>query len=421
MSHRFGTASVAVGALLVCASALVAAEPQSSSKSESWQQSLTKPLYLADSGPADTTIMGLLGKAGASKFLTDNGITIGGYAEVGWSYNFNTPTGNVNPGRVFDFEDQDLTFHQLVVFVDKSVDTAKKTFQVGGRMEWMWGGDARLIHSNGLFDHYGVGNGPDEQFDLTQAYLDLFFPVGNGLTVRVGKFATPIGMEVINPNGNALYSHSYMFGYAIPFTHTGILATYNLTDAISLSAGITRGWEQSLEDNNGCSIDVLASLSWQVNKDLKAIINFSGGPQRAGASDDYRYLLDVVVTYKLGDKLTLGLNADYAWEKNAGTSGQDASWYGIAVYAGYKLNDFFALNLRGEWFEDPDGARGLGTFGSVYEVTFGVDIAPFADKKNLAAFHIRPEVRFDYSSDDFFDGGTKNNQITFGIDAIFSF
>ena len=80
-----------------------------------------------------------------------------------------------NTGRVFDFENQDLTLDQIEVNVQRAVDATKGKWDVGFMIDGMYGADGRLIHSNGL-DFYGPGdasNGgqqfPQNQFDLTQA------------------------------------------------------------------------------------------------------------------------------------------------------------------------------------------------------------------------------------------------------------
>jgi len=287
----------------------------------------------------------------------------------------------------------------------------------------MWGADARLIHANGIFDHYGVNDGPNNQFDPTQFYLDFFLPVGNGLNIRVGKFVTLIGQETINPTGNMFFSHSYQFGFAIPFTHMGAYGTYALSDALTVDFGISRGWEQGFEDNNHDSIDVFGRVSWNINEKsgTKLLVSGIGGPERTNNSGDYRYLLDVIFTTNLSDQLSLTLNGDWGWEENAGIDGDDATWYGVAAYLGYKVNDMVSVNFRGEWFEDPDGARGLGVTGSVWEATLGVDIRPLVSNNTWASLHVRPEIRYDYSNDPLFAGGTKHDQWTFGVDAIFGF
>lgn len=423
MSHRQGAALLAASAFLACAGLVRAAEPQATSNGATASGlSLDRPAYLADTGPADTSLMGVADKLGVGKPLNDFGLTIGGYVEGSTTYNFRNV--KINAGRVFDFENEDPTLNQLVVYIDKPIDFKKHEFQIGGHVEMMYGADARLIHANGIFDHYGVGDGPENQFDPTQFYMDFFMPVGNGLNVRVGKFVTLMGAETINPTNNTLYSHSYLFGFAIPFTHTGIYGTYSFSDAITVDFGISRGWEQGFEDNNGCAIDVFGRLSWLIDEKraTKLLVTAIGGPERAHNTDDYRYVLDVVFTTKLSDQWVLTVNGDWGFEQSAGTHGDDAQWYGVAGYLTYNLNDNLAVNFRGEWFEDPDGARGLGVTGSVWEVTAGLDIKPLVSSKNWASLHIRPEIRYDYSNDPFFGAaGDKHDQWTAAVDAIFGF
>jgi hypothetical protein len=365
--------------------------------------------------------MGIADKVGVGKALNDYGLTIGGYVEGSLTYNFRDV--RTNEGRVFDFENQDPTLNQLVVYIDKTIDFKKKEFQIGGHVEMMWGADARLIHANGIFDHYGVNDGPENQFDPTQFYLDVFLPVGNGLNIRAGKFVTLLGQETINPTGNMFYSHSYLFGFAIPFTHLGAYGTYALSDSLTVDFGASRGWEQGFEDNNHDSIDVFGRVSWLLNEKTgtKLLVTGIGGPERANDSGDYRYVLDVIFTHNLSDQLSLAVNGDWGFEENAGINGEDAQWFGVATYLGYKVNDLVSVNFRGEWFEDPDGARGLGTTGSVWEATLGVDIHPLAANKNFASLRVRPEIRYDYANDAFFAGGAKHDQWTAAIDAIFGF
>src|SRR4051794_39551276 len=227
----------------------------------------------------------LLNKIGIGKPLSDAGITVGGFVEAGVTYNFDTPNSHVNVGRVFDFEDQDPTLHQVDLFIDKGVDPSKGKFDVGFHIEGIYGGDSRFIHSNGL-DFYGPGdatNGgqqfPDEQVDLVQAYATFGIPVGKGLTITAGKFVTLLGQEYINSSLNQLYSRSFLFGFAIPFTHTGVLAKYNLTDKLSVTGGVTRGWEQSTKDSNE-AIDGLGQLAYAVNDKLTLTLSVVSGPER---------------------------------------------------------------------------------------------------------------------------------------------
>ena len=61
--------------------------------------------------------------------------------------------------------------------------------------------------------------------------------MGNGIDWKVGVFDTIIGYESTSDPLNPNYTRSY--GYTIePTTHTGVLATYKVCDALSMSAGV---------------------------------------------------------------------------------------------------------------------------------------------------------------------------------------
>jgi hypothetical protein len=229
---------------------------------------------------------------------------------------------------------------------------------------------------------------------------------------------THMGYETINPNTDPLYSHSYLFGFAIPFTHTGVMAFYNLSDSVSVMGGFSRGWEQSLKDNNDM-IDFLGQVAWKITDKATLTLGGVSGPEQTDNNSDYRSVVDLVLSYAATDKLSFALNGDYGYESDAGLDGDDASWYGAAGYATYKVNDMFTVQGRLEWFADPDGARGLDTI--VYEATVGLNIKPFPNAKYVSGLTFRPEVRYDYSEDAIFNGGDDHDQVTIGGDVILTF
>jgi hypothetical protein len=187
---------------------------------------------------------------------------------------------------------------------------------------------------------------------------------------------------------------------------------------MTVMAGISRGWDQALEDNND-SIDYLGQIKYVFNEKLTGYVNVVTGPEQVDNNSDYRTVLDGILTYTVNDKLSLAANGDFGWEPSAGSTGQDAMWYGIAGYASYKLCDSSTANARIEWFNDEDGARGIGD--TVYEATLGLAIKPFYKDDTGQNLVIRPEVRFDYAENAFFDGGTDHYQWTAAVDAIFTF
>lgn len=387
--------------------------------------SLADSKLLAEEVKARKPLMELLNHMGGASAMDELGLDISGFYEGSYTYSFSNPPGDAITGRVFDVQHDEYLTNQIDVAVSRTLEATdnpvlgyKNKLNVGFRMEWIYGYDARFIHSNGLFDHHNDDTSRNEEFDLNQAYVQVGLPIGNGLLLTAGKFVTPIGMETINPTTNALYSHSYLFGYAIPFTHTGVTAKYNITDTFSVTAGVVRGWEQSLEDNND-AVSALFSVGYQVNDKVNFILNGITGPEQDDNNGRYRTLLDVILTYAVSDQLSLGFNADWAYDNSNAPGGDDSQWYGAAVYASYKLNDNWTLNARGEWFNDKDSVRGLGT--NVYEATIGLAIKPFPGNSLGSNLVFRPEFRYDYAQEGIFDGGGDHHQCTAAADIIFTF
>ncbi|HZZ45032.1 MAG TPA: outer membrane beta-barrel protein [Tepidisphaeraceae bacterium] len=365
-------------------------------------------------------LMSLLDSAGIGQPLDNAGISIYGFAEGSYTYNARGPVGNTNVGRVFDVDNENPQLNQLDLTIQRTVDPTKKSPDIGFTVEAIYGSDGRFIHSNGL-DFYGPGDAvrgaqmdPENQVDLVQAYVDV--ALVQNVMLRAGEFATHMGYETINPTTNPLFSHSYLFGYAIPFKHTGAEVYWNATDKLTIMVGVTRGWEESLKDDNRV-LDYVGQAKYVFSDKLTGYLNFTAGPEKATNNDDTRVVLDAILQYAVTDKFSVAANADYGWEEDDQPGNNTGEWYGLAMYAGYKINDPLTLNIRGEWFNDQDGARGLGT--TVYEGTAGVTVTPFPSDATMSNLKLRPEIRYDYAEDPIFDN--QNSQLSLAMDVIFSY
>jgi hypothetical protein len=376
----------------------------------------------ATPAPPQGAIMAGLDAIGIGKEMEKLGLSITGFIEGGYFYDFTVPHNTAPPRSTpptfilfpGNYKNQ-VMLNQLDLQIARSVDSTK--FDVGFMVEMMYGRDAVYIHSNGLLDNGNKhGNtSPDDDFDLTQAYLTVNIPVGNGLLLTGGKFVSPFGYEYINPTQNQLYTHSYLFSYAIPFTQTGITGAYKINDSLTAMAGITRGWNQSTSDNNG-AIDFLGELTWTMNSKMGFVANLSVGPQSSGNNSDYWTVVEGVYNWQISDQLKLGVDAVY------GNANAIAQWYGIAGYLNYQFNKYFAGNFRAEYYHDGRGfTTGVGgTDINFCEGTLGCAITPTPDVPLLQTLTIRPEVRIDAADHAVYDG-THFNQTTAAIDVFIKF
>ncbi len=282
-----------------------------------------------------------------------------------------------NELRVFDNEDG-YTFNAAEFSIKK--DPSEK-YPFGYGVVLTTGLDAQKIHALGMFrgdnDTYPFRN--TAKFDVKDAYASYTIPIGSGLTVKAGKFVTLLGYEVIDGPLNPNFSRSFMFGFAIPFTHVGGLLSYSPFEWLTITAGPVVGWDVARDNNSQMS--VMGQFAVTPIKDLPLTLSWITGPEQAHENGNPRTVLDWVGNYTGIKGLTLGLNVDYGWEYNeaslaaSGTRSDSttASWWGWAGYAIYDWTDKLRTALRLEYFKDAESVRTLaapvGTKLDLYGVT----------------------------------------------------
>ena len=256
------------------------------------------------------------------------------------------------------------------------------------------------------------------QFDVQQLFVSYIAPVGSGLRFDFGKYVTHLGYELIEgyDGYNDNYSRSILFGYAIPFTHTGVKASYAFSSKVAAMVEVVNGWDLVRDNNHSKSVG--AQLALTPIAPLSVLLNWIGGPELAGNNHSNRNVFDVVAILKPTARLTLGVNGDYG--KESGTSlvnpGSDAIWKGIAGYATLALTDKFSVGLRGETFRDEDGVRlGTGTKATLSEGTL-TPAYKFTDHVLL-----RGEARYDKANQPILTKRAtfSDKQTTVGVNVIF--
>jgi hypothetical protein len=224
--------------------------------------------------------------------------------------------------------------------------------RIAKRIKSDWNGDG-IVGRGQTFER--------SDLDAEEAYLTWAVPDDSpalkGLTVKGGKFVTPLGAEVIEPWLNYNYSRSFLFGYAIPFTHTGALATYPISDKLSVSAGPVLGWDEVASNNNGWT--GLGNVTYALNEEVTLAANGIWGPSQSHTTGPKRGVADLVATIKPNDKLTLLLNYDWGHEDSAAPGSEAALWQGFAGVVNYAFTGRISVAVRGEWFEDHSGVRAI--------------------------------------------------------------
>ena len=405
------------------------------------EPALTEPVLVDGEGAATVVAEGAGDPAGEEPaapqpwhlpeptFLQNLGIKQFGWLEQGLTFNSLGSESRWN-GPVFcNDQANDYEMNQFWMGWEKPVKTDGCGFDVGGRIDLMYGSDWRYGRCNGLETNLDATD-QVYGFILPQFYLEVGY---DDLTVRMGHYAPSIGYEVVAAPGNFFYSHSYALGYSEPVLVTGVSADYKLNQYWNIIGGFHDGFNAFVDPNG--MLHSLGGAKWH-NDEHKVSLSFmlDIGPQFA--SNNNQYLYSLVFKKQVTEKLLYAFEHVMGGTENLPAPGQYAKWYGLDQYLLYTLNPTWSAGARVEFFCDEDGTRvgGLGSAGIVgwpeaggfagtfTEATLGLNWHPHPN------FVVRPECRWDsYSGSKNANGqqpfgnGDKESQFLFAGDVIFSF
>jgi hypothetical protein len=386
------------------------------------------PAALATQEPASS------GKSVIADLL--RGVIINGVLDTYYEYNSNNPVGRVNSLRAYDVSSNNFSINQADLILESAADPANnKPF--GLRLDLQYGQATATLQGNPANELR-----PQVYRALYQAYGTYVVPVGNGVTVDFGKWASSLGMEGNYTKDQLNYSRSFWFNY-LPFYHTGLRIKYPVSDTLTANLWITNGTQQTEAFNNykdqmyGLVWTPTPKVSWTFNyyrgqehPDVTYLQNPGPGQQSlpneqgtaiqpiTNPATGMLNIGDTYMTWQATPSLTLGAEADYVEQKLLSSS-PPGRVYGGALYAAYQLTPKLSLAARGEYLADHGGLFS-GTTQDLKETTLTLGYRPAGD-----GFLVDAEFRHDWSNKPYFLSSTlyvlKKDQPTVGLGVVWWF
>ena len=332
------------------------------------------------------------------------GTTINFGVDGYYNYNFNRPYNRLNLLRAYDQTSNSFTIGQANVVIENAPDVEKgKRF--GFRVDLQFGQATQTVQGNPANELR-----PEIYRPLWQAYGTYVAPIGKGLTLDVGKFAGSLGYETNYAKDNFNYSRSFFFNY-LPYYHTGLRASYNVTDKLTATYWLVNGAQQAEDFNNSKSQAIL--LTYKPTEKVILQGNYYVGQEQrdqqlADATTPVTFdvtrgritpkgrfhVLDAYATFLLSDKTTFAIEGDYVvnrFNRNASPS----RVAGGAAYLRHQFTPKFAVAGRGEYLSDRGGLFS-GTTQALKEFTLT------GEYKFAEGFLARAEYRRDWSNRPYF-------------------
>src|SRR5580698_5664334 len=338
------------------------------------------------------------------------GTTINAMVDGYYEYNFNDPVGRVNLLRAYDVSSNAFSLNQADPIVERTPDVAAGR-RYGGRLDLQFGQATATLQGNPLNEPR-----PDIYRNIFQAYGTYVVPIGRGVNIDFGKFASSIGLEGNYTKDQMNYSRSFWFDF-LPFYHMGFRTTYAVNDKFALNYWLINGTNQVEPTNSfkdelfGWTASPSKTISWTMNyylgqehPDRISVADTSPIPVQPGLSfapinpapNGRLHIFDSYVSWQTTPKLTLALEGDYVierlWRNSApGESSAPSHVDGGAAYVKYQLSPKFALAGRAEYLSDRGGLfSGLTQALKETTATFDYNVAN--------GFLMRYEWRRDFSN-----------------------
>jgi hypothetical protein len=387
----------------------------------------------AQSAPLETTKEHLIaGDRAILDYL--HGATLNFALDEYYEYNFNRPVGRVNSLRAYDVLSNNISLNQADLVFERAPD-AGAGHPFGVRLDLQFGQATDTLQGN-------PANEPRPQIyrNIFQAYGTYVAPLGNGLTLDVGKWGSSIGIEGNYTKDQIDYSRAFWFDF-LPFYHMGVRAGYKVNDQLTLNYWLVNGTNQA-EATNGFKDELFGftatprkTITWNVNYYLgqehpdRVPVPPNGPiPVQPGLSfaairpapDGRLHIFDTYVSWQAAPKVTLALEGDYVIERewktsSPGHSSAPSHTIGGAAYARYQFAPKISVGGRAEYLSDRGGLFS-GLTQALKETT-----ATF-DYKFAEGFLMRYEWRRDFSNQPSFftdkDGTLSKQQQTATVGVI---
>ncbi len=271
-----------------------------------------------------------------SDFRYQGKVTVEGYVDAYYSYDFNKPQDGNRSYFVSMNRHNEMTIN--LAFIDLKYSS--------NRMR------ARLVPGFGTYinANYSAENGTLK--NLVEASAGLKIWADKDIWVDVGVFGSPYTNESAISKDHLAYTRSFAPEY-VPYYLSGVKVSFPIADKLNGFVYLLNGWQQIVDANKnksiGTQLEYRPSNNWLVNWNT-----YIGNEN--SATDPFvgtRYFTDVFFIYSKNKWSLTGCAYLGSQEQANGT----ANWWTTNLIARYDLTKKVSVTGRVEYFSDEKGVQ----------------------------------------------------------------
>jgi hypothetical protein len=308
----------------------------------------------------------------------------GGFVDVGNLHDFNNPSNHLFRSRGTAFHVDEWDLNMAAAYVKKKASARSRwgteLLAQGGSDEEVFGFSATAPNLAGAawIGHLGLAN------------VSYLAPVGTGLMLQGGIFASLIGYDSLYAKDNFTYTRPWGADFT-PYLMTGVNASYSVSDKVNATAFVVNGYWHLANANHVPSSG--GQLAYKASPRVTVKETVLVGPHQVNTSLAYwRFLSDSVVERR-DDRVTTAFEYQLSTEVVDALGRPWAWWMSVQLPVHWVVGPPWSVSVRPEVAWDSTG-RWTGHEQSIEAITTTLEYrVPYRWANTI----LRLEHRFDRS------------------------
>jgi hypothetical protein len=308
-------------------------------------------------------------------------VTVEGYIDAYYSYDFNKPASGDRPYFVSMARHNEMTIN--LAFVDVKYSSTRLR--------------ARFVPGFGTYINVNYAHEPGALKNIVEANAGIKLFKTKSIWFDFGVFGSPYTNESAISKDHLTYTRSFAPEY-VPYYLSGVKVSVPLCKKVNAYFYLINGWQQMQDANAGKSIGT--QLEYRPTNNWLLNWNTYIGSETTSVNPEFgtRYFTDLFFIYSKGKWSATGC-AYIGLQKRDAL--ENASWWQTNLIARYDIARKLSLSVRAEYFDDSNEVlinpiTGVSGFHS-YSGSLGLNAKPAEN----AVFRL--EYRGFYSTKDAFE------------------
>ncbi len=275
-----------------------------------------------------------------SSFDYQGKITVNGYIDTYYGYDFNKPKSKDRPYFVSMARHNEFNIN--LAYIDVKYSSSRLR--------------ARFVPGFGTYINSNYSHEPGVLKNIVEGSIGIKLLPDKNIWLDVGVLGSPYTNESAISKDHLMYTRSFAPEY-VPYYLCGLKLTVPLHEKLTAYLYLLNGWQQIMDQNEGKSLGT--QLEYRPNNYWLLNWNtYVGNEQTETAPQNRtRYFSDIFFIYVRGKWSATGCAYYGIQNRDIGNGTSSAHWWQANLIGKYVFTEKLSLSGRVEYFNDPESVQ----------------------------------------------------------------